>query len=137
MLGVLIAAMAIQSGCTAGDEFRPPLCPTGLPAIAEVRVEQHGVTRWRNDGDEPPCALFIVDDADMRRFFRRARQADPRDVHATLPESACAVRGSVRFADGSEGQWQVNRYGLGWLDRQGRDRLTLYCRTCRTRPWSQ
>ncbi len=137
MLSLWIATVAASAGCTAGSEFRPRLCPTDLPPIAEARVVQQGVSRWENAGDEPPCTMFRVGDADIRRFFRRARQADPRDIHATLPESACVVRGSVRFADGSEGQWQVDRYGAGWLDRDGRERLTLYCRACRNAPWAQ
>lgn len=134
MPNVLIAAMATFSGCTSGSEYRPRLCPSNLPPIVEVRILQQGVTLWHDKGDGPPCSTFTVRDADIRRFFRRAWQADPRDVHATLPESACAVRGRVRFADGSNGEWQVDRYGLGWLDRKGRQRLTLYCRTCRNLP---
>jgi len=134
---VNVAALLLAAGaCTPGGEFVPRLCPTGLPPVAEVVVERQGIARW-SPSDEPPCATFQPGAAEVRRFFRHARAADPREVHFTLPESACVAAGRVRFADGSTGTWQVERFGLGWLDRPGRARVTLYCVRCRARPWAQ
>ena len=131
-----VAALLLAAACTRGGEFVPRLCPAGLPPVADVVVERQGITHWRT-ADEPDCAGFRPRAADVRRFFRLARAADARDVHFTLPESACAVAGRVRFADGSTGTWQVERFGLGWLDRPERARVVLYCRRCRTTPWAQ
>jgi hypothetical protein len=136
MLAVLTSATLLATSCVPGDEFHPALCASGLPPITNLRIDQHGIRLWQSP-DEPPCRTFRVSRRDIRRFLRYAGQADPHDVHMTLPESACAARGRVRFADGSSGRWQVDRFALGWLDRGGHARVTLYCRRCTTRPWLQ
>ena len=138
MLAAIVAvSLAAMGGpCSAGGEFEPPLCPTGLARVAEVRIEAQGVAIWQ-DADSSSCPGFRLDAAHVRRFFRGARRAAPRDVHFTLPESPCVVLGHVGFADGTGGRWSIDRHGLGWLDRPGRPRLTLYCRGCRTRPWTR
>ena len=133
MIAVLLAA---ATACTPGAEFRPRTCPTHLPPIAELVVERQGLARWQ-DPESSSCATFRPSAANVRRFFRLAGEADPHEVHMTLPESPCAATGRVRFADGSTGTWQVERYGLGWLDRPGKARVVLYCRRCRSRPWIQ
>lgn len=43
--------------CTKGGEFEPPLCPTGLPLVASVRIEQQGVAVWTAPGG-PSCRRF-------------------------------------------------------------------------------
>ncbi|MFD1950448.1 hypothetical protein ACFSGX_06670 [Sphingomonas arantia] len=134
MIGLV--ALLAATACTSGSEFEPPLCPAQLPAVAEIRIEEQGATLWKTTG-EPPCADFRPTLADVRSFFRGAKSADRRDVHYTLSESGCVARGAVRFADGSRGRWQVDRFALGWLDRAGRPRLTLYCPQCHRRPWRQ
>lgn len=120
----LAALLLAAAACTPGGEFVPRLCPAGLPPVVEVVVERQAIVRW-SPSDEPPCAAFRPGAAEVRRLFRHARAADPREVHFTLPESACAAAGRVRFADGSTGTWQVERFGLGWLDRRGGARHAL------------
>lgn len=73
-------------------------------------------------------------EADVGLFFRGARKAYARAVHFTLSESPCVVQGHVRFADGTDGRWQIDRFALGWLDRPGYLRTILYCRSCRRMP---
>lgn len=137
MQTILALAMLAASVCTAGDEYHPRLCPNNLPKITEIEIENQGVALWANTGNEPPCNAFHVSEADMRRFFRRAGQADPHEIHMTLPESACAARGRAKFADGTEGHWQVDRFATGWLDRPGHARMSMYCRACQKQPWLQ
>jgi hypothetical protein len=136
MILLISALLTAALGCTHGSEFEPPLCPAHLPAVAAVRIERQGFARWPRS-DEPACTGFRLTDEDVRRFFRHARQADARDVHYTLPESACVARGTIRFVNGGSGRWQIDRFGLGWLDRAGQVGITLYCRSCRTHPWAQ
>ncbi|WP_458095905.1 hypothetical protein [Roseomonas sp. WA12] len=133
-LGMTVLAAA--GSCTAGDEFEPPLCPTGLPPVTSVRIEKQGVAIW-TDPDGASCRGFRLSERQVRRFFRNARQAEAAAVHYTLPESPCSVLGRVMFADGSAGSWRLDRFGLGWLDRAGSGRMVLYCRGCRTAPWTQ
>lgn len=133
MIAVLLSA---TTACAPGTEFRPRLCPPNLPPVAELVVDRHGLVRWE-DRQSPSCATFRPTEADVRRFFRLAGEADAGEVHMTLPESPCAASGRIRFADGSTGIWQVERYGLGWLDWPGHARVVLYCRRCRSHPWSQ
>ena len=133
----LFALLASTGPCSAGSEFEPPLCPTGLPPVARLHVTAQGVTRWKEAAPAPDCPRFRLTEAQAKRFFRHARRADARDVHYTLPESACVVRGSIVFADGTHGRWQVDSFALGWLDRPHHSRLTPYCRSCQRAPWMQ
>lgn len=133
-LAVMLSAM---TGCTPGGEFEPRLCPTGLPKVVAVHVEQDGIALWQETDGEPRCAGFRPTPSDIRRFLALAGSADRREVHFTLPESPCVARGRVRFVDGGSGRWQVDRMGNGLLDRPGRARVTLYCRRCRSSPWNQ
>jgi hypothetical protein len=138
MIGAaLVAMIAAGTACTAGGEFEPPLCPTGLARVAAVRTQDQGQTLWKEAAPAPPCDRFRLSEAQVKRFFRLARKADPRAVHFTLPESPCVVRGTARFADGSHGVWQIDQFALGWLDRPRHPRMTLYCKACGEAPWSQ
>lgn len=133
-LGTVVLAGA--SPCTEGSEFEPPLCLTDLPMVASVHIEQQGVAVWKEPGG-PSCRQFRLTERQVRRFFRDARKAEAAAVHYTLPESPCSVLGQVSFLDGSAGSWRLDRFGLGWLDRAGMDRMVLYCRGCRALPWMQ
>lgn len=138
MLAILLSLLAATtSPCSQGGELEPPLCPTGLARVAYLGIEKQGVAIWPTDALDPPCRGFNLTEADARGFFRQARKADASAVHSTLPESPCVVRGYVRFADGTDGHWQIDRFALGWLDRPGHPRMTLYCRRCRRAPWAQ
>lgn len=138
MLALLLSVLAASAGpCARGGEFEPPLCPTGLTRIVALRSEVRGFAIWPEDALDSPCHGFVLTETDARRFFRGAREADALAVHYTLPESPCVVQGHVRFADGTDGRWQIDRYALGWLDRPGRPRMILYCRRCRRAPWMQ
>ncbi|WP_260599972.1 hypothetical protein [Sphingomonas endolithica] len=134
-----LLALLLGAGpaCTPGSEFEPPLCPTRLPRVTAIRVSAQGVVLWKEIEPAFPCRRFRLNEAHVRRYLRDARQADRAAVHYTLAESNCAVRGTVRFADGTDGQWQIDRYALGWLDRPGHARMTLYCRGCEGAPWGQ
>jgi hypothetical protein len=132
----MIAVLLAGATCTPGAEFAPRTCPPDLPPVAELVVERQGLARWQ-DAQDLPCATFRPTQADVRRFFRLAGEVDAREVHMTLPESACLATGRVRFADGGIGRWQVERYGLGSLNQPGKARVILYCRRCRSRRWSQ
>lgn len=136
MFGLAVMLWAM-TGCTPGGEFEPRLCPTRLPTVTAVQIERDGIARWQETDGEPRCAGFRPTPADIRRFLAHAGSADPHDVHMTLPESPCVTRGRVRFVGGGSGRWQVDRAGNGLIDRPGRARITLYCRRCRSRPWSQ
>ena len=106
MIGVV--ALALAAGCSPGGEFEPPLCPNRLPPVTAIKIEEQGVALWRDPDPGPPCTLFRLRESDVLRFLRDAGRADPHDVHYTLPESPCAVRGRVRFADGSHGQRRID-----------------------------
>jgi len=133
----LLALLASPGPCSVGSEFMPPLCPTGLPPVASVRITAQGVTRWQETNLPPDCPRFHLNEAQAKRFFRHARRAEARDVHYTLSESPCVVRGNIVFSDGSRGNWQIDSLAVGWLDRPRHPRLTLYCRSCRSAPWMQ
>ncbi|HEY0202583.1 MAG TPA: hypothetical protein VGC15_00345 [Acetobacteraceae bacterium] len=128
--------LAATGPCTEGSEFEPPLCPTGLPPVASLRIELQGAAVWTDPGGAS-CRQFQLSGQQVRRFFQDARRVDAAAVHHTLPESPCSVLGRVVFADGSAGSWRLDQFELCWLDRVGSNQMVLYCRSCRLRPWAQ
>jgi hypothetical protein len=131
-----MTVLAAAGPCTEGTEFEPSLCPSNLPGVQSVQIEQQGVTLWA-DPDRRSCHPFQLTEQQVRRFFRDARQAEAEGVHHTLPESPCSVLGRVTFTDGSTGSWRLDQFGLGWLERAGQERMVLYCPDCTEPPWAQ
>lgn len=132
---ILALAMAADTHCTHGGEDEPPLCPTHLPAISAVTIEQTGARAYAESGGPASCAVFRPTRAQVRRYLTEARSTDAQSADATLDRSPCYSSGQVRFADGRAGRWKIEQLRVGSLVLTGRQPMLLYCRTCRMRPF--
>lgn len=129
-LGLAIA-FAASGGCTAGGEFAPALCPTGLAPRVEIRIGKTGARAPGGTDDRRNCAAFRPSVAQIKTYLRKAGKTDPASADATIDNSPCYAYGKVRFADGRRADWRIKQAGFGTLSFARGGRMLLYCPTCR------
>ena len=124
---IILSLLLTTAGCSAGTEQTPPLCPTGLPAIRSVTIEQSGyaATPVREPGLD--CATFRPSAAQIRAYLGKAKRVpDYQSADATIDMVPCKARGTVRFADGRRGRWEVEQARFGNITVAGRPKMLLY-----------
>lgn len=128
----LVLCLAATTGCIAAGatcreatEFVPRLCPSGLPAVAALKVE------WPR-----ACASFALGPRGARRFFARAWKLDDPRGEGAVERSPCTADGTLRLADGRTAKWRIEQIGTATLvfDATG-ERLTLLCPECHFAPF--
>ncbi len=128
-----------HASCTKATEFRPRLCPSGLPAVRVVHVAHMAGVVVDGPGQGPPagadCAAFKPTARTVRRFFARAMQASESDAHHTLDVSPCGASGTLTLADGRTARWSLNEFQTGALDLVSGERMFLYCPACTFKPF--
>lgn len=134
-LALLIGGAAPAPQCTPASEFQPAVCPTGLPKIRSVTIATNAATAYA-DADEPKCDSFRLDPKIVTGYLTRAGKVDPQEAHHTLDVSPCHATGTVRFGDGSSGEWRIDRYRVGHLTRKGQPDLMLFCPDCKAKPFA-
>lgn len=123
----IFALLLAGAGCSTGTEQIPPLCPTGLPAIRSVTVERLGYSAGKVRDPAFRCADFRPSATQIRRYLEKARRVpDYQSADATIDMVPCRARGTVRFADGRTGRWEVEQARFGNITVTGRPKMLLY-----------
>jgi hypothetical protein len=124
---VIVALLLTAAGCTAGTEYTPPLCPTGLPAIRSITIERSGYAAGPVGDPSIRCSTFRPTPAQVRAYLTKARRVpDFRSADATIDMVPCRARGSVTFANGRRGKWEVEQARFGNIVVPGRSKMLLY-----------
>lgn len=134
LLSVQGAVSCSSDRCTKGSELEPPLCPLVLPNIDKITIVENAQksTLQRDDSD---CSTFALAESHVRRYFSEAKLTNENDAHYTLDWSPCYASGKVSFADGSFGEWSVNRLRSGTLAMSNGKKMVLYCPSCQFSPF--
>lgn len=115
-------------------------CATREARIADTRVAVKTVliqenAAWADDvsSDEPPesCSDFILEEKDVREFFKVARKATHTEYNHDLLMSRCYAGGLVILQDGSEGFWRIDRARRGKIVFPDKSVLFFFCAECR------
>jgi hypothetical protein len=141
---LLVAAFAIAApysaiakpNCTQGSEFEPPLCSRKVPAIARVVIEANAAKSSVETDASVDCSAFVVTEALVRRYLRRAKRVPGGTAHSMLDWSACHASGTVEFSNGQSAKWNVSQLRVGSLVFDGQPEQTLFCPTCREQPFA-
>ncbi len=134
----VFAATSIAHGkerCTEGSEFEPPLCPVALPRIQHVSIIENGATSPAEPESTATCSRFRLTESQVRRYFAKARSANPSDVHYTLDWSPCSASGTLVFQNGKAARWSITQSRAGSLTMDNGEEITLYCPTCKFKPF--
>jgi len=135
---VLAAASldALADGrCTRGSETEPPLCPLSIASVQRVTITENGAKSTLESDPSVKCSGFVVTEGLVRRFLRQAKRVPDGAGHSTLDWSPCYAAGTVRFKDGLQARWSMTQLRVGSLTFDGQAEQTLYCATCRTKPF--
>ncbi len=133
---VILSLLMAAAGCTAGTELTPPLCPTGLPAIRSVAVTRSGYAVGPVTDPSMRCSTFRPTAAQVRAYLTRAKRVpDLQSADAAIDMVPCRARGTVRFADGRRGQWEVEQARFGNVTVAGRPKVLLYTTARLGRPF--
>lgn len=126
-MSLILPLLVAVAGCIAGTELTPPLCPTGLPAIRSVAVVRSGYAVGPVTDPSLRCSTFRPTAAQVRAYLTRARRVpDFPSADATIDMVPCRARGTVRFADGRRGRWEVEQARFGNITMAGRPKMLLY-----------
>jgi hypothetical protein len=112
--------------------------PRKRPAIEKVVIEENGVG-W-DVRDTPPealelCADFILNESDVRQFFKVARFSTSHENVHGLDVSRCYASGRIVLRDGQEATWQINRARSGILWFSDDSTLYFFCGKCRSKAY--
>lgn len=124
---VILSLLMVAAGCTTGTELSPPLCPTRLPAIRSVAVTRSGYAVGPVTDPSMRCSTFRPTVAQIRAYLTQAKRVpDIQSADATIDMVLCRARGTVRFADGRRGEWEVEQARFGNVTVSGRPEMLLY-----------
>lgn len=133
---VVLAMLLAASGCSAGTEQTPPLCPTGLPAIRNVIVARSGYATTPVSDPTLRCSKFRPTASQIRAYLQKAKRVpDLQSADATIDMVPCRARGTVTFANGSRGRWEVEQARFGNIVVTGHPKILLYTNVPLGRPF--
>jgi len=134
-LFVTIRTSFAANTCTEGSEFEPPLCPLVLPWIEKVTITENAAKAFPEQNISVTCTSFSIKEAQVRRYFSKAKITNENDAHYTLDWSPCYARGKIFFSDGRTGDWRLNQFQMGSLVINKGRKLVLYCPQCKFKPF--
>ncbi len=125
-------AQSPAAACSVGTEYLPALCPSPLPVLKAVVIEQQASAETGHIA----CAHFTLSQAQVARFFRQARLIkDENEGRAKLDWLPCASRGKLFFADGQTAQWSISPARSAVVVFESGQRLAMLCLSCRAKPF--
>ncbi|MBY4870536.1 hypothetical protein DIE14_21450 [Burkholderia sp. Bp9017] len=129
-IAVLMLAFLLNLSAVAG-----PLSGGEVPAVGPKSVEIVRNGAWSADisGDETPdmCRAFVLRQADVSAFFKRASRVTARAYSHDLDAANCYAEGSVRLAGGGAAKWRIDQARRGFISMPDGRTLYLYCPKCR------
>ncbi|WP_269508623.1 hypothetical protein [Burkholderia sp. IMCC1007] len=107
-----------------------------VPAVVPESVEIVRNGAWSADisGDETAetCRAFVLRQADVSAFFKRANRVTERAYSHDLDAANCYAEGNARFVDGSTVKWTIDQARRGFITEPDGRTIYLYCPKCRT-----
>ncbi|WP_157636292.1 hypothetical protein [Burkholderia ubonensis] len=114
---------------------------TMSPDNAERAVVRESIEITRNgawsadiSGDEraDACSAFILRQADVGAFFKRASRVTERAYSHDLDSANCYAEGRARLANGGVVKWKIDQARRGFVSMPNGRTIYLYCPRCQT-----
>ncbi|MCA8492213.1 hypothetical protein OHZ10_14780 [Burkholderia arboris] len=133
-LAVLMLALVLDHSAVAGT-LPDGTSPGGaLPTVVPESVEIVTNGAWSADisGDETAdtCRTFVLRQADVRAFFKRASRVTERAYSHDLDAANCYAEGKARVAGGGSAKWRIDQARRGFISMPDGRTIYLYCPKC-------
>lgn len=128
---LLLLSLCVLGAGTANS------APATPPIIKSVMVEKNAAWTTHISSDEPneACTDFLLTKADVRQFFKVAREATEREYEHDLDMSRCYASGSAVLQDGRTAHWKIDRMRRGALWFSDGTILYFYCGKCHSKKY--
>lgn len=134
-IAALTLALLLNHSAVAGtlsDRLSPS--KTGLTVAPEsIKITKNGAWSADISGYETAdtCRAFVLRQADVSAFFRRANRVTEREYSHELDAANCYAEGKAYLANGGVAKWRIDQARRGLVSMpDGRTRY-LYCPKCR------
>ena len=134
--GLSVAVAWAGDRCIAATELQSRLCPARLPPVREVTIERNAFRSELETDTGIDCTGFRLTARTVMRYFARTQWVTEVDPMQAVDCAPCEAEGTLRFADGRNAHWLINRSGTArlWIVDEG-DALLFYCPRCRFSPF--
>ncbi|WP_175775881.1 hypothetical protein [Burkholderia anthina] len=134
-IAVLMLAYLLSLGAVAGtlsDEVPPGRVVPGI-GPGSVEIVRNGAWSADISGDETAdmCRTFVLRQADVSAFFKRASRVTARTYSHDLDAANCYAEGEARLADGGTAKWRIDQARRGFISMPDGRTIYLYCPKCR------
>lgn len=135
---LLMPAMALAQEASCG-ELEPCESPSGLGAVAAVRILENGHTMPGMEEPNLDCKRFQLTPKRVMRYLRKAGRITPNARQYATSDSPCTASGEVTFRSGKRATWTIGILKEGKLTFMrpdgSADVIDLYCRRCKFSPF--
>lgn len=102
-------------------------------APESVEIIGNGVWNDRISGNETTdtCRTFVLRQADVSAFFKRAHRVTEREYSHDLVAANCYAEGKARLGDGGIAKWKIDQARRGFVTMPDGNTIYLYCPKCR------
>jgi hypothetical protein len=136
LLGAVGAAAlaADQASYEGGDNYAIPR-PYTMALVRSATITANGAWSDAISGDETAetCSRFLLTQADVREYFRRARRVSYKEYGQDLDMSRCSAAGDLVLANGDRGTWKVDLARRGVISLTDGRNLHFHCPKCRAK----
>jgi hypothetical protein len=130
-LVALLGGLLCITAASAAEEWRYQ-----PGKVVKVTISENAAVDTHSSGaGEEDCKPFRLTSAAVRSYFRKAQAIE--DTH-DYQWSGCKASGSIVFANGDRGEWQINSSRLGFLNLKDGRSFAFFCRDtdCRGRAFA-
>lgn len=111
--------------------------PYKVTQVKSLAIDENGARS--DDGTYEPhldCKKFILRESDVAEYFKKAKIVSHGDFMHQLNWAPCYARGTVKFANGDKGTWNIQRYRIGSLKLSDGRKVYFNCPKCRAKAFS-
>ncbi len=134
-IAVFMLTFLLTQSALAGAQSDRVMPRRAVPTVGPESVEIVRNGAWSADisGDETAdmCRTFVLRQADVSAFFKRASRVTERAYSHDLDAANCYAEGQARLADGGTAKWKIDQARRGYISMPDGRTIYLYCPKCR------
>lgn len=135
ILWLVANASYAANHCIEGTDIKPRLCAFILPKITSITITENAAKSSAETDATVSCSSFRINQAKVRRYFRKTKLTTQSEAHSTLNWSPCYATGKMTFNDGRSADWMLDQFRSGAIIIKGEEKQVVYCPQCKFSPF--